>query len=161
MSTLVVIQFEFERRFRETTKSLEDGGQSTVDEFKEMNLGIVEEPCSTSISVSLSSEEEGKYMSLLTEYRYIFVWSYKEMLGLDPKVVVHLLAIKLGYRSIKKMNGQLRICVDFRYLNNAYLKDDFSFRITDFMVDATAGHETLSLMDRSSGYVTPRSRFSL
>ncbi|KAA0042179.1 uncharacterized protein E5676_scaffold124G00400 [Cucumis melo var. makuwa] len=82
-------------------QSLEGGGQSTVDELKEVNLGTIE-PCPTFISASLSNEEEGKYMSLLTEYKDIFVWSYKEMPGLDPKVAVHHLAIKPGYRLIKQ-----------------------------------------------------------
>ncbi|TYK29707.1 uncharacterized protein E5676_scaffold3607G00170 [Cucumis melo var. makuwa] len=176
-------------------QSLEDGGQSTVDELKEVNLGTIKEPHPTFISASLSSEEEGKYMSLLTEYKDIFAWSYKEMPGLDPKVVVHHLAIKPGYRLIKqaqqrfrpelipqievevnklievgfirevkyptwianivlvrKKNGQLRVCVDFRDLNNACPKDDFSLPITEIMVDATTGHEALSFMDGSSGY---------
>ncbi|KAA0056789.1 uncharacterized protein E5676_scaffold701G00340 [Cucumis melo var. makuwa] len=83
-------------------QSLEDGGQSTVDELKEVNLGTIEEPRPTFISASLSSEEEGKYMSLLTEYKNIFAWSYKEMPRLDPKVAVHHLAIKPGYRRIKQ-----------------------------------------------------------
>ncbi|TYJ96305.1 RNA-directed DNA polymerase-like protein [Cucumis melo var. makuwa] len=39
-------------------QSLEDGGQSTVDELKEVNLGTIEEPRPTFISASLSSEEE-------------------------------------------------------------------------------------------------------
>ncbi|TYK28162.1 uncharacterized protein E5676_scaffold289G00760 [Cucumis melo var. makuwa] len=179
----------------EAPQSLEDGGQSTVDELKEVNLGTIEEPRPTFISASLSSEEEGKYMSLLTEYKDIFAWSYKEMPGLDPKVAVHHLAIKPGYRPIKqaqrcfrpelipqievevnklieagfirevkyptwianivpvrKKNGQLRVCVDFRDLNNACPKDDFPLPITEIMVDATTGHEALSFMDGSSGY---------
>ncbi|KAA0039557.1 uncharacterized protein E5676_scaffold775G00710 [Cucumis melo var. makuwa] len=179
----------------EAPQSLEDGGQSTVDELKEVNLDTIEEPRPTFISASLSSEEEGKYMSLLTEYKDIFAWSYKEMPGLDPKVAIHHLAIKPGYQPIKqaqrrfrpelipqievevnklieagfirevkyptwianivpvrKKNGQLRVCVDFRDLNNACPKDDFPLPITEIMVDATTGHEALSFMDGSSGY---------
>ncbi|KAA0025350.1 uncharacterized protein E5676_scaffold718G00320 [Cucumis melo var. makuwa] len=75
-------------------KDLEDGDQSTIDELKEVNLGTIDEPRPTFISASLSSEEEDKYMSLLTEYRDIFAWSYKEMPGLDLKVAVHHFAIK-------------------------------------------------------------------
>ncbi|KAA0046837.1 uncharacterized protein E5676_scaffold409G001100 [Cucumis melo var. makuwa] len=144
-------------------QSLEDGGQSTADELKEVNLGTIEEPHPTFISVSLSSEEEGKYMSLLTKYKDIFVWPYKEMPGLDPKVAIHHLAIKPGYRPIKqaqrrtrayspsrKKNGQLRVYVDFRDLNNACPKDDFPLPITEIMVDVTTGHEALSFMDGSS-----------
>ncbi|TYK24161.1 RNase H family protein [Cucumis melo var. makuwa] len=137
-------------------QSLEDSGESTVNELKEL---------------------------------------YKEMPGLDPKVAVHHLAIKPGYRPIKqaqrrfrpelipqievkvnkfievgfirevkyptwianifpirKKNGQLRVCIDFCDLNNACLKDDFLLPITEIMVDATTEHKALSFMDSSSGY---------
>ncbi|KAL0549122.1 hypothetical protein IC582_013602 [Cucumis melo] len=53
---------------------------------------------------------------------------------------------------VRKKNGQLRVCVDFRDLNNACPKDDFPLPIMEIMIDATAGHEALSFMDGSSGY---------
>ncbi|KAL0402534.1 UNVERIFIED_CONTAM: Transposon Ty3-G Gag-Pol polyprotein [Sesamum latifolium] len=53
---------------------------------------------------------------------------------------------------VRKKNGQIRVCVDFRDLNNACPKDDFSLPITELMIDATMGHEALSFMDGSSGY---------
>ncbi|KAK4397756.1 hypothetical protein Sango_1251100 [Sesamum angolense] len=98
--------------------------------------------------------------------------SYKEMPGLDPKVVVHHLSVKKGVRPVKqgqrrfrpelipliegevnklievsfirevkypmwifsivpvrKKNGQIRVCVDFRDLNNACPKDDFRYQL--------------------------------
>ena len=104
-------------------------------------------------------EEEKSYLDLLEEYRDVFVWSYKEMLGLDLKVAVHHLAVKKNVQPIKqaqrrfhpnlisqienevnklieasfirevkyptwisnivpvrKKNGQIRVCVDFRNL---------------------------------------------
>ena len=135
------------------------------------------------------------YIELLSEYKDVFTWSYKEMPELDPKVVVHNLAVKRGVRPIKqaqrrfrpelipkieievnklieagfirevkyptwissivpvkKKNGQIRICVDFRDLNNACPKDDFPLPITELMIDATTRHEALSFMDGLSGY---------
>ncbi|KAK4404358.1 Transposon Tf2-12 polyprotein [Sesamum angolense] len=53
---------------------------------------------------------------------------------------------------VRKKNGQIRVCVDFRDLNNACPKDDFSLPITELMIDATTGHEALSFMDGSFGY---------
>ncbi|KAL0557043.1 hypothetical protein IC582_005561 [Cucumis melo] len=53
---------------------------------------------------------------------------------------------------VRKKNGQLRVCVDFRDLNNACPKDDFPLPIMEIMIDATAGHEALSFVDGSSGY---------
>ena len=53
---------------------------------------------------------------------------------------------------VKKKNGQIWVCVDFRDLNSACPKDDFLLPITQVMVDTTTGNEALSFMDGSSGY---------
>ncbi|KAL0451749.1 UNVERIFIED_CONTAM: Transposon Tf2-12 polyprotein [Sesamum latifolium] len=53
---------------------------------------------------------------------------------------------------VREKNGQIRVCVDFRDLNNACPKDDFPLPIAELMIDATTGHEVLSFMDGSSGY---------
>ena len=45
---------------------------------------------------------------------------------------------------IKKKGGQIRICVDFRDLNKACLKDEFPLSNVDILVDAAAGHEHFS-----------------
>ncbi|KAL0451556.1 UNVERIFIED_CONTAM: Transposon Tf2-12 polyprotein [Sesamum latifolium] len=53
---------------------------------------------------------------------------------------------------VRKKNEQIRVCVDFRDLNNACPKDDFPLPIAELMIDATTGYEALSFMDGSSGY---------
>ncbi|KAL0434439.1 UNVERIFIED_CONTAM: Transposon Tf2-12 polyprotein [Sesamum latifolium] len=53
---------------------------------------------------------------------------------------------------VRKKNGQIRVCVDFRDLNNACPKDDFLLPIVELMIDATMGYGALSFMDGSSGY---------
>ncbi|KAK4380935.1 hypothetical protein Sango_3016300 [Sesamum angolense] len=53
---------------------------------------------------------------------------------------------------VRNKNGQIRICVDFRDLNNACPKDDFPLPIVELMIDASRGHEALSFMDGSFGY---------
>ncbi|KAL0411118.1 UNVERIFIED_CONTAM: Transposon Tf2-12 polyprotein [Sesamum latifolium] len=53
---------------------------------------------------------------------------------------------------VRKKNGQIRVCVDFKDLNNACPKDDFPLPIVELMIDATTSHEALSFMDGSSGY---------
>ena len=179
----------------EAPRAIEDGGQATVDDLKELNLGTNEEPRPIYVSSLLTPEEESKYFELLMKYKDVFAWTYKEMPGLDPTVAVHRLAIKQGVRPIKqaqrrfrpellpqieaevnkleqagfirevqfpkwianivpvkKKNGQIRVCVDFRDLNRACPKDDFPLPNTELMVDATIGHEVLSFMDGSSGY---------
>ena len=49
--------------------------------------------------------------------------------------------------SVPKNDGKVRMCVDFRDLNKANLKDDFPMPHIDILVDNTAGHALLSFMD--------------
>ena len=53
---------------------------------------------------------------------------------------------------VKKKNGQIRCCVDFRNLNKACPKDEFPLPNIDLLVDSTAGSSMFSFMDRYSGY---------
>ena len=53
---------------------------------------------------------------------------------------------------VVKNNGKIRICIDFRDLNEAYPKDEFPFPITDIMIDNTCRFERMSFMDGFSGY---------
>ena len=51
-----------------------------------------------------------------------------------------------------KKNGKLRICVDFRNLNNATPKDEYPMPMADLLIDGVAGYQILSMMDGHSGY---------
>lgn len=53
---------------------------------------------------------------------------------------------------VKKKNGQIWCCVDFRDLNKCCPKDDFSLPNIDMLVDATSGHGMFSFMDGYNGY---------
>ena len=86
----------------EAPPTLEDGVQATIDELKEINLGITEEPRLTFISALLTPEEEEGYLKLLVEYKDVFAWTYKEMLGLNPSIALHHLVVKKGVRPIKQ-----------------------------------------------------------
>ena len=54
--------------------------------------------------------------------------------------------------SVKKKNGQIRCCVDFRNLNKAHLKDEFPLPNMDLLIDSAAGSAMFSFMDGFSGY---------
>ena len=49
-----------------------------------------------------------KTKNFLMEYRDCFTWNYKEMLGLDTRVITHKLAIDPQLRSIKQSPRRLR-----------------------------------------------------
>ena len=53
---------------------------------------------------------------------------------------------------VPKKDGKVRICIDFRDLNKASLKDDFSLPLIDVIVDNAISSAMYSFMDRFSGY---------
>ncbi|XP_070013590.1 uncharacterized protein [Nicotiana sylvestris] len=93
---------------KDVPPELEEGVKTTVDSLREVNLDIDEEPRPTYLSVLLEADEESTYIELLKEFRDVFAWSYKEMSGLDPKVVVHHLVVKNGARPVKQAQRRFR-----------------------------------------------------
>lgn len=53
---------------------------------------------------------------------------------------------------VKKLNSKICICIEFKDLNKACLKDDFALPNVDNLVDAMVGHGMISLMDGLFGY---------
>ena len=99
-----------------------------------------------SISSKLSGEENSELILLLKEFRDVFAWDYNKMPGLDLGLVVHTLNVDpeakpvaqptrvfhtkieeqivkemqkllFNIELMKKKNGQIRCCVDFRNLH--------------------------------------------
>lgn len=53
---------------------------------------------------------------------------------------------------VPKKNGKLRICVDFRKLNEQTIKEPFPLPFTDTMLDQIVGYEMYNFADGYSGY---------
>ncbi|KAH9324256.1 hypothetical protein KI387_004434, partial [Taxus chinensis] len=164
--------------------------EATVD----LNIGTSKDPRIIKVGQSLNPQELGDFTTFLSNHHQAFAWSYKDMPGLDPDIMVHniitLPDIKLVKQKLRKMHppvallvkeelqclisanfirpidypqwvsnvvlvtkatGKIQICTDFWDLNLACPKDDFPLPNIDQLVDLTAGHEMLSLMDGFSG----------
>uniref|UniRef100_A0A2N9GSP5 Uncharacterized protein n=1 Tax=Fagus sylvatica TaxID=28930 RepID=A0A2N9GSP5_FAGSY len=94
---------------------------------------------------------------------HVFASNYDEMPGIDPGLVAHSLNVEPGTKPVhplwlsnivpvKKKNGQIRCCVNFRNLNKSCPKDEFPLPNVDLLIDSAAGHAMFSFVDRFSGY---------
>jgi hypothetical protein len=52
----------------------------------------------------------------------------------------------------KKGPDKIRVCIDFRNLNRATPKDEYSMSITDMLINDASGHKVLSFHDGNAGY---------
>uniref|UniRef100_A0A2N9EST4 RNA-directed DNA polymerase n=1 Tax=Fagus sylvatica TaxID=28930 RepID=A0A2N9EST4_FAGSY len=150
------------RRRKESTTA--EPNLTSKEELEVINLSDdpdINKPIS--ISKSLSAKERKCLIDLLHEYKDVFAWDYHEMPGIDPGLVAHSLNVEPGTRPVhprwlsnivpvKKKNGQIRCCVDFRNLNKACPKDEFPLPNMDLLIDSAAGHAMFSFMDGFSGY---------
>ena len=55
------------------------------------------------ISSQLMAQEREQLVALLQKYRDVFAWTYNEMPGLDPELVVHSLNVDLGIRPVVQL----------------------------------------------------------
>ena len=53
---------------------------------------------------------------------------------------------------VRKKNGEIRLCVDFRDLNQASLKDHHPLPSMENILSKVSGLERFSLLDEFSGY---------
>ena len=53
---------------------------------------------------------------------------------------------------VPKNNGKCRVCIDYRELNKATLKDHFPFPFIDQVLDTLEGKRYFSFLDGFSGY---------
>ena len=53
---------------------------------------------------------------------------------------------------VPKKDGHIRVCVDYKDLNKASLKDEFPLPNIHIFVDNPVGHEIYSFMDGFSSY---------
>ena len=53
---------------------------------------------------------------------------------------------------VRKKNGEIRICVDFRNLNRCSLKDNYPLPKMDHILQRVVGSKRLSMIDGFSGY---------
>ncbi|KAH9327463.1 hypothetical protein KI387_007641, partial [Taxus chinensis] len=59
--------------------------EATVD----LNRGTSKDPCIIKVGQSLNPQELGDFTTFISNHCQAFTWSYEDMPGLDPDILVH------------------------------------------------------------------------
>jgi hypothetical protein len=72
----------------------------------------------------------------------------------DAKIIVSLRFSKwlANLVLVKKMTGEIRLCVDFKNLNQVSLNDNYPFPKMDYILQRVVGSQRMSMLDGFSGY---------
>ena len=72
----------------------------------------------------------------------------------DEKIIVALRHSKwlANVVLVRKKNGEIRICIDFKNLNKVSLKDNYPFPKMDHILYKVVGSQRMSMLDGFSGY---------
>jgi hypothetical protein len=52
----------------------------------------------------------------------------------------------------KKGFGRIRVCIDFRNLNRATPKDEYTMPIVDMLINDASEHRVINFLDGNAGY---------
>ena len=72
----------------------------------------------------------------------------------EAKIIVSLRFSKwlANLVPVRKKSGEIRLCVDFRNLNQVSLKDNYPLPKMDHILQRVVGSQRMSMLDDFSGY---------
>ena len=88
-------------------------------------MGTKEKPHLLKPRVDITSEEVTKYSELIKELKDILTWNYKDILGIDPKLVVYNFLLKANANQHQLGIGRIFILCNVLLLG----KDSLLLRI--------------------------------
>jgi len=73
---------------------------------------------------------------------------------LDAKIITPLRYLKwiANLVVVRKKNGEIRLCIDFRNLNKCSKKDNYSLPKMEHLLQKVSGARVMSFLNRFSGY---------
>ena len=121
----------------------------SYDELKEYDTSIIQHP------IPIKPREKPFRKKLRRINPMLFPIIEKEIKKLfDAKIIVTLRFSKwvANLVHVRKNNGELILCVDFKNLNKVSLKDNYPLPKMDQILQKVVGSERIYTMDGFSGY---------
>ena len=97
---------------KEAPECMNNVVKNVQEELIEVNLNKGARERMVKISRGLLEEKKRRLIALLKEYKDVFAWDYKDMSGLDPKVVTHKLNVDPKTKPVKQPGRKYRLDVE-------------------------------------------------
>jgi len=93
----------------------QERSQIVVEPIEPMNIGTEEQPKIIHFAKSLTPPEKTRFVPFFKKKRGSFAWSYADMPGLDPNLILHHLpldpGVKLVKQKLRKMHPHIALLV--------------------------------------------------
>jgi hypothetical protein len=73
-----------------------------VGETISLNIGTHDCPKNVKTGAQCSDEEKMKFTELISEFQYVFAWSYEELRGFDTALIQQAIPIKESIKLVRK-----------------------------------------------------------
>nr|GEU83580.1 DNA-directed DNA polymerase [Tanacetum cinerariifolium] len=93
----------------------------------------------------LSVEEKTALIMVLKSHKRAIAWKLSDIKGIDPEFCTHKILMEEDFEPV-------RVCIDYRKLNEATRKDHFLLPFMDQMLERLVGNQYYCFLDGFSGY---------
>jgi hypothetical protein len=78
-----------------------------VGETISLDVRVPESSKNVKIRAQCSDKEKTKFSKLLGGFQDVFAWSYEDIHGFDPSLILHAIPIKEGMKPVKNKQGHI------------------------------------------------------
>jgi len=90
------------REFAKLVEQYEQTWEPAAEELETINMGNDQIERELKIGTLITSKKRAEVIALLQKYTNVFVWSYKDMPGLDRNIIVHKIPLEEGCKLVKQ-----------------------------------------------------------
>lgn len=98
-------------RFDTLLEHFQEQSKVLVEPTKSINIGNDETMKTVHLVESLTNQERPNFIKFFTERQINFVWSYVDMLGIDPKLIMHHLSLPTRVKPIKQKLRKMHLYI--------------------------------------------------
>jgi hypothetical protein len=140
---------QIKSKYAELIKQYKDVFAWSYDDLKTYNTSVIEHKIPLKHGIKPFKQNLRQINSILLP---VIEKEVKKLLDVKISVPLRYSELVANLVPIRKKNGEIRLCVDFRNLNRSSLKDNYPLPKMDHVLEKVVGVNKISMIDGFSGY---------